>query len=272
MNTPTATSNVTTPAASHGRPSNPPHDALVCPGRNTTGPGAQGRSPMLKSPMTAVRRPMPARPPSISARTPRRLRYNPRAMPGGTVKIPIWLTPRATHTPATVHAAKRIHVTMPIDRTSRARLPARRAMLAGAFAIALLAVTAPAAAGRSPAICTRLALRPAGPPHASTLGARVARRGRVVLSGAVSSGRLATTWYFEVSFERRTRGSYTAWTLATRPRHADACASHRRVSQAIHGVTCGRRYRYRLVAHNALGTAFGRLLAFRTAPCRGSIQ
>jgi hypothetical protein len=163
---------------------------------------------------------------------------------------------------------------MPVERTPHARLPVRRLLLAGAFggAIILLAVAAPATAGRLPAACTRPPLSPPGPPHARTLGAHAARPGRVVLSGAVSSGRLATKWYFEVSFERHTGDSYTVWTLATRPRDAGACASHRRVSQLARGLRCDRRYRYRIVARNALGTAYGRLRAFRTASCGRSIS
>ena len=99
-----------------------------------------------------------------------------------------------------------------------------------------------------------------GPPVVSTGAATAASEVAATVSGQVNPKGLATTYHFDF-------GKTTSYGSSTRSTTLTSIASSAAaVSARITGLRPGTTYHYRVVAHNADGTTYGRDRAFKTLP------
>ncbi len=101
---------------------------------------------------------------------------------------------------------------------------------------------------------------PSGPPVVSTGAASGASEVAATVSGQVNPNGLATTYHFDF-------GASTSYGSSTRSTTLTSTASSAAtVSAGITGLRPGTTYHYRVVAHNADGTTYGRDRTFKTLP------
>jgi alpha-tubulin suppressor-like RCC1 family protein len=106
-----------------------------------------------------------------------------------------------------------------------------------------------------------LELSSAGAPSAATLPPREVAGGQATLRGQIDPQGSPTTYHFEYG----TSAAYGA-SVPVPDAAAGASRLSEQVSQTLSGLQAGATYHYRLVATNANGTAYGRDIAFATAP------